>query len=1240
VVDGQRVYAADGRGVTLYDVSNPALIRVSAVFETKRPSSFLTRALDGIAVLSTDHIDLLDSELNLRDGVDVKARRIAGIGDTLVSAGDALTLWSVSGGRLHALTSVPLMTRVNALAIQGTKVFLSQNESFTEVYETDGSSLRRTATLPLAAASFVEADGRLYAISAGNVTAVDTSGATPQIVGRLTFSDSLFHAGTIIGKTLFVIDRFTSLVAIDISDPANLRQISSIPGPVGAVDSSGERLFTAELLLDQNSFTAETSQPLTIYDVGPGPALQKLGAFHDYAGPLGGVAISGRYAFVADAPMFRVLNIGDVRRPREIASMYLGDFSDRLLLRGSTVLVYGRGKVHMIDVTSPVAPRQLGVFRSGGIPRSGAAWAGEYLLEANKATGFHVVDVSDPTHPVQTTGLKNDSTGFPTGVLAGIEGAAYIGVSSDGLKVADLTDPHHDFTSSIIPGSFTDAKIIAATASHPPLLALVDLAALRLFDLSKPAVPVEISSLPISGRGTATVQGDLVYIASLAGDLTIVSVADPSQPRILFSAGGLNTPVQISADGGRIAVADTYSLKIFSDPLGSTVSSVVLSSSSPDPGSVVLGWTGGVGPYEVQTSPDESFAAPTSVLVSGSMTTLPLQSVAFVRVRRVSSCSDSGVSNVLRIDPGDASRPFFVGSGETIYRSGTAPFTTEIAIGNKSGRDVELALTGSPAGVLRVGPVSVPAHSTRRAIVTIDPAGMTGSSAITVGSSSISGEYRIDVRAVTVTALGGRDAGSRLLIPGVGAVRGGNGTQWESDVRILCKRKECAMTLDYVPFGDGSGARRVEMTVAEGAIAVAHDVVRALFGSDDTNGFLEVRSPSLDDMSASATTLNRGGTGTYGERIPARRLQPAIAMDGRQLLPGIRQDADARTNVGIIETAGSSQTLLLELLKTDGSVETSVSLQLAAFQSLQASLNGLFPELKGEFTGILRITGPQSVVLYASRVDQKTGDFVFTYARHFGDEAAIPGDDSVRFLPAAGSTPGANNSLWRTALQLTNVSGATGTFLLTFVPSTDASTAVTHMLELAPFASADEDDLIAAYFPSLSPALRANGSVRIESAVPFIGWSRIYNQSAKGTFGQAVPLLDRSPARTAAASRNNEKRAPLASEEPAPADRAQLFALSENAAHRTNLGLLETAGKSADVAIRFFDRNGMLLCSIERHVAPGSSLTLIGALRSVGLDASDEIRGELEQTGGEGSVTLYGSVVDQETGDGVFAVAE
>ncbi|HVT02761.1 MAG TPA: hypothetical protein VHL58_05220, partial [Thermoanaerobaculia bacterium] len=791
-------------------------------------------------------------------------------------------------------------------------------------------------------------------------------------------------------------------------------------------------------------------------------------------------------AFVADAPMFRVLDITRPTNPRQIAAIYIGDFSDRVQLRDTTAIVYGRGSVHLIDISSPLAPRQTGVYRSLGIPRSGAAWAGSYLLEANRATGFHVLDVTDPTHPVQTTGLRNDSHGGPTGVLTAVPTAVYIGVS-DGIKIADLADPHHTVvTATGIGGGFTDAQIVQSTSAHPALLALPGLESLRLFDLTTPAMPVEISSILLPPGGAESVAGDLLYITNPRGELYVVSVANAAQPQIVFAGNGLNSPTQTSAAGGLLAIADTYSLKIYTDPA-----------------------TGG-------------------------------------------SCSDAAANTT--------------------------------------------AASGSPA----------PAPPTTRATEPAD------------GSS--------------------RTAGARLLIPGVGAVLGGNGTHWESDLRILCKR-DCAMSLDYIPFGVNAAAKRVLLTAKKGELIVAPDVVRNLFATDDTNGMLELRSNALDDISASATTLNRGGAGSYGERIPARRLQPSVAGNSRQLLPGIRQNAAARTNIGIVETTGQRHSASLELLDDEGSVVTSRNLELEGFQSFQASLPSLFPDLQNDFSGTLRIDGIDSTVAYASRVDQKTGDFVFTYAQHFGEVSAISGDDSIRFLPAAGSTPGANNSVWRTALQLTNVSSSPATFLLTYIPSVDPAAAVTRRVELNSFASADTDDFLDSYFPSLPAGLMTSGSLRIESAAPFIGWSRIYNQSANGTFGQAVPLLDRSPARTAGASRNQEKRARL-TDETTPISFAQVFSLSENSVHRTNLGLLETAGKEADVTIRFFDIKGMLLRSTDRHVPAGASLPLIGILRTVGLQGAGEVRAEIEQTSGEGSVILFGSVVDQVTGDGVFATAD
>jgi uncharacterized repeat protein (TIGR01451 family) len=129
--------------------------------------------------------------------------------------------------------------------------------------------------------------------------------------------------------------------------------------------------------------------------------------------------------------------------------------------------------------------------------------------------------------------------------------------------------------------------------------------------------------------------------------------------------------------------------------------------------------------------------------------------------------------------------------------------------------------------------------------------------------------------------------------------------------------------------------------------------------------------------------------------------------------------------------------------------------------------------------------------------------------------------------------------------------------------------------------------------------------------------SRTYNVSSTtaGTLGQFVPAI------------------PFANFLANSGAAASLQQLAQSADYRTNLGIAEAAGKSANVNVNAFDALGKQLFSLPLTINAGESRQLNALFTQNGVSSLSNGRVEVKVTGGDGRVTPYASVIDNTSND-------
>ncbi|HKB79977.1 MAG TPA: hypothetical protein VKH35_09700, partial [Thermoanaerobaculia bacterium] len=329
---------------------------------------------------------------------------------------------------------------------------------------------------------------------------------------------------------------------------------ASFEEPVQAIAASGTSLFVSGAVFDSHGVAGNSGTPLRVFDLSDPASPHLASEFQDLAGPVSGVATDGSLAWVADRPFFRIFDVSTTASPREVSSLRIDDMGDRVLVQGTRAIVYGRGDVHLIDISNPYAPHLLKVFVSHGGPPSGAAFARTTIIEGNGYSGFHVLDFDREGDPLQIGGLKGHySDAAADGDTAWV---TYFGSTT---VAVDLSDPTNPRPVSQLPLGGVRSLVVPATAAHPELLFVQALDGVHLLSLANKLHPVETAYIPSSDITAIAADGDTGYVAGSGFVRRLDLAGFGTAPAAMHVVA----PMQMAAAAGKVVIADRYSLRVY-----------------------------------------------------------------------------------------------------------------------------------------------------------------------------------------------------------------------------------------------------------------------------------------------------------------------------------------------------------------------------------------------------------------------------------------------------------------------------------------------------------------------------------------------------------------------------------------------------------------------------------------------------------------------------------------------------
>ncbi len=207
---------------------------------------------------------------------------------------------------------------------------------------------------------------------------------------------------------------------------------------------------------------------------------------------------------------------------------------------------------------------------------------------------------------------------------------------------------------------------------------------------------------------------------------------------------------------------------------------------------------------------------------------------------------------------------------------------------------------------------------------------------------------------------------------------GANNSVWRTDLTIL---NTSGFAANYrVQSTIGGSTKSVTGSIAPGAQTTLRDVIGAL-GLDGVGPLqvfsdqpLNVSSRTYNAIPSSASCFPGG---SFGQINTARSPSQTLSVGTVSFLPGLTQDATARTNIGATNTGSIAAIVSIVLMDAEGRQVGTFDFSLAPGQSLQENQAFVTRANRNNINGgsakVIARTG-SGLLVYASVVDNLTND--------------------------------------------------------------------------------------------------------------------------------------------------------------------------------------------------------------------------------------------------------------------------
>jgi len=237
-----------------------------------------------------------------------------------------------------------------------------------------------------------------------------------------------------------------------------------------------------------------------------------------------------------------------------------------------------------------------------------------------------------------------------------------------------------------------------------------------------------------------------------------------------------------------------------------------------------------------------------------------------------------------------------------------------------------------------------------------------------------------------------------LVIPAAGSVQGNGGTFFRSDVTLAnWNDRDQILGIVWVPNGDPAGVEFLLTSLPPLSIVTAEDFVGdflELTGLGAIVLFPLANEAGDFDETAAIDAFSRiwtpqpNATGTVSQPFPAVEPDYMTNQDAGIVL-GLRQDAQYRTNFGLVNISEDNLTFEVDVLAEEGTAPATRTVTVPSLGMVQQSIaSGTFGPLSLGVTVPNPPAGEYTWIAFASSTDNTTGDgWVSIVANPFDDAA-------------------------------------------------------------------------------------------------------------------------------------------------------------------------------------------------------------------------------------------------------------
>ncbi|RLG54024.1 MAG: hypothetical protein DRN95_09020, partial [Candidatus Hydrothermarchaeota archaeon] len=271
------------------------------------------------------------------------------------------------------------------------------------------------------------------------------------------------------------------------------------------------------------------------------------------------VQVQGNYAFLTEGGKgVYVVNISDKTKPTLLTTVDLGGSNRprRLAVSGNYLYVAmeAEKRLCILNITSPESPfieSNWTTEEGGGSGFSSVAVKNNYVYVTQYHWGFHVIDVSDPSNPVEVANVIKDHDPNANDVKV-FGDYLFVSTRYEGFRIYDISDPTNPSLVTKFSGwsSYAEGIFIHQLPYGTYVFQSGFSSGWAIINVSDIENPEILSTMPVPLGDSVEVKGNYMFIGSHNEGVWVIDVGDPSNPHevIWIQVHGRNKGLTIDGD--------------------------------------------------------------------------------------------------------------------------------------------------------------------------------------------------------------------------------------------------------------------------------------------------------------------------------------------------------------------------------------------------------------------------------------------------------------------------------------------------------------------------------------------------------------------------------------------------------------------------------------------------------------------------------------------------------------------